>query len=72
MTSSCSNCGGEVLPKFRRTRISTIGDPLWYHECSNCLKDYLVEDSDLFYSNRVADVIMEYKRKFNEQNQEYM
>lgn len=71
MISSCDKCSSHVVPKFRLTRISVIREPLWYHECTNCKKAFMVEDSDLFYSNRVADVMVEYRRKFND-NCEYV
>lgn len=72
MISSCDKCGSDVVPKFRLTRISVIREPLWYHECTNCKKAFMVEDSDLFYSNRVADAMVEYRMKVLNNAQEYM
>lgn len=73
MISSCIECGStDIVPKFRRTLVSAIRDPLWYHECAQCRRAYLVEDSDLFFNNRVADVIIEYRMKVHKHDEEYM
>lgn len=73
MISSCIECGStDIVPKFRRTLVSEIRDPLWYHECTKCCRAYLLEDSDLFFNNRVADVIVEYRMKVSNNAQEYM
>lgn len=73
MISSCIHCNStDIVPKFRRTRVSAIRDPLWYHECTNCGKAYLVEDADLFFNNRVADIISEYRMKVRNRDEEYM
>lgn len=66
MINSCDKCGADVVPKFRLTRISVFREPLWYHECTNCNKAFMVEDSDLFYSNYVSDVIYQYRKKVQE------
>lgn len=63
MTNSCDKCGADVVPKFRLTRISVMREPLWYHECTNCKKAFVVDDADWFYNNYISDVIYQYRIK---------
>lgn len=62
--SVCCKCGKTNTPKMRIVRLNS-GFPefLWYGVCYECSTSSVADSHDLFFSNNISLVLMEFYKK---------